>query len=122
MLIPFSFSQRFEMPQGAFFAEYNVKEVKLNQTLGTTPSLFREHSHKKAQKDIRLLCFFCGSNTHNLLLFALRQFVDLGDVAVGEFLDFVEGVAFGVFGMVLSFNIFFRRSLASRRTLRTAVR
>ena len=34
VLIPFSFSQRFEMPQGAFFAEYNVKEVKLNQTLG----------------------------------------------------------------------------------------
>ena len=33
VLIPFSFSQRFEMPQGAFFAEYNVKEVKLNQTL-----------------------------------------------------------------------------------------
>jgi len=34
VLIAFSFSQRFEMPQGAFFAEYNVKEVKLNQTLG----------------------------------------------------------------------------------------
>ena len=34
VLIPFSFSQRFKMPQGAFFAEYNVKEVKLNQTLG----------------------------------------------------------------------------------------
>lgn len=34
VLIPFSFSQRFEMPQGAFFAEYNVKEVKLNQPLG----------------------------------------------------------------------------------------
>jgi hypothetical protein len=34
VLIPFSFSQRFEMPQGAFFAEYNVKEAKLNQTLG----------------------------------------------------------------------------------------
>lgn len=34
VLIPFSFSQRFEMPQGAFFAEYSVKEVKLNQTLG----------------------------------------------------------------------------------------
>jgi hypothetical protein len=34
VLIPFSFSQRFEMPQGAFFAEYTVKEVKLNQTLG----------------------------------------------------------------------------------------
>jgi hypothetical protein len=33
VLIPFSFSQRFDMPQGAFFAEYNVKEVKLNQTL-----------------------------------------------------------------------------------------
>src|SRR5919112_2290550 len=33
VLIPFSFSQRFEMPQGAFFAEYNVKEVKLNQNL-----------------------------------------------------------------------------------------
>jgi hypothetical protein len=34
VLIPHSFSQRFEMPQGAFFAEYSVKEVKLNQTLG----------------------------------------------------------------------------------------
>jgi hypothetical protein len=34
VLVPFSFSQRFEMPQGAFFAEYTVKEVKLNQTLG----------------------------------------------------------------------------------------
>lgn len=33
VLVPFSFSQRFEMTQGAFFAEYNVKEVKLNQTL-----------------------------------------------------------------------------------------
>jgi hypothetical protein len=34
VLIPFSFSQRFEMPQGPFFAEYSVKEVKLNQNLG----------------------------------------------------------------------------------------
>ena len=34
VLIPFSFSQRFEMPQGTFFAEYSVKEVKLNQALG----------------------------------------------------------------------------------------
>ena len=33
VLVPFSFSQRFEMSQGAFFAEYSVKEVKLNQTL-----------------------------------------------------------------------------------------
>ena len=34
VLIPFSFSQKFEMPMGAFFAEFSVKEVKLNQTLG----------------------------------------------------------------------------------------
>jgi hypothetical protein len=34
VLVPFSFSQRFEMPQGPFFAEYSVKEVKINQTLG----------------------------------------------------------------------------------------
>lgn len=34
VLVPMSFSQRFEMPQGAFFAEYSVKEAKLNQTLG----------------------------------------------------------------------------------------
>jgi hypothetical protein len=34
VLVPMSFSQRFEMPQGAFFAEYTVKEAKLNQTLG----------------------------------------------------------------------------------------
>jgi hypothetical protein len=34
VLVPMSFSQRFEMAQGAFFAEYTVKDVKLNQTLG----------------------------------------------------------------------------------------
>lgn len=34
ILIATNFSQRFEMAQGAFFAEYNVKEVKLNQALG----------------------------------------------------------------------------------------
>jgi hypothetical protein len=33
VLVPEKFSQRFEMPQGAFFAEYSVKEVKMNQTL-----------------------------------------------------------------------------------------
>lgn len=30
VLIPMSFTQRLEMPQGAFFAEYKVKDVKLN--------------------------------------------------------------------------------------------
>lgn len=34
VLVPMSFSQRLEMPQGAFFAEYKVKEVKLNQPIG----------------------------------------------------------------------------------------
>jgi len=34
VLIPVSFSQRLEMQAGAYFAEYNVKEVKLNQALG----------------------------------------------------------------------------------------
>ena len=34
VLIPFNFSQRLEMPQGAFFAEYKVKVVKLNQPIG----------------------------------------------------------------------------------------
>jgi hypothetical protein len=33
VLVAEKFSQRFEMPQGAFFAEYSVKEAKLNQTL-----------------------------------------------------------------------------------------
>ena len=33
VLVPFSFSQKFEMPMGAFFAEFSVKEVKLNQQL-----------------------------------------------------------------------------------------
>jgi hypothetical protein len=33
VLIPMSFSQKFEMPMGAFFAEFSVKEVKLNQQL-----------------------------------------------------------------------------------------
>jgi hypothetical protein len=34
VLVPLSFAQKFEMPMGAFFAEFNVKEVKLNQQLG----------------------------------------------------------------------------------------
>ncbi len=34
VLIPYSFSWRLESPQGAFFAEFKVKEVKLNQPIG----------------------------------------------------------------------------------------
>ncbi|MDQ2855660.1 MAG: hypothetical protein M3R68_04985 [Acidobacteriota bacterium] len=34
VLIPYNFTQRLEMPQGAFFAEYSVKDVKLNQPVG----------------------------------------------------------------------------------------
>ena len=34
VLVPSSFSQKFEMPIGAFFAEFSAKEVKINQTLG----------------------------------------------------------------------------------------
>jgi hypothetical protein len=33
VLIPFNFSQRMEMPMGAFFADFKVKEAKLNQPL-----------------------------------------------------------------------------------------
>lgn len=34
VLVATSFTQRMEMPQGAFFAEYSVKDIKLNQSLG----------------------------------------------------------------------------------------
>lgn len=34
VLVPVSFTQRLEMPQGAFFADYNVKDVKLNNPIG----------------------------------------------------------------------------------------
>ena len=34
VLVAYSFTQRLEMPQGAFFAEYTVKDVKLNQPIG----------------------------------------------------------------------------------------
>lgn len=34
VLIPYAFSQRLEMPQGAFFAEFKVKTVKINEPLG----------------------------------------------------------------------------------------
>ena len=34
VLIPANFSQRLEMTQGAFFADYNVKDIKLNNPLG----------------------------------------------------------------------------------------
>ena len=33
VLISSSFSQRLEMPPGAFFADYNVKDIKLNQPM-----------------------------------------------------------------------------------------
>jgi hypothetical protein len=33
VLVPMNFSQKFEMPMGAFFAEFSVKEIKLNQPL-----------------------------------------------------------------------------------------
>jgi hypothetical protein len=34
VLVPSSFTWRMEMPQGAFFAEYNVKDIKLNNEIG----------------------------------------------------------------------------------------
>jgi hypothetical protein len=34
VLIPTEFTQRLEMPQGAFFAEYKVKDIKLNNPIG----------------------------------------------------------------------------------------
>jgi hypothetical protein len=34
VLVSFEFTQRLEMPQGAFFAEYKVKDVKLNNPIG----------------------------------------------------------------------------------------
>jgi hypothetical protein len=34
VLVPQKFSQRLEMPQGVFYANYNVKDVKLNQPIG----------------------------------------------------------------------------------------
>ena len=34
VLVPLEFSWRLEMPQGAFFAEYKVKDAKVNQALG----------------------------------------------------------------------------------------
>jgi hypothetical protein len=34
ILVPFSFAKKFETPMGAFFAEFSVKEVKINQQLG----------------------------------------------------------------------------------------
>jgi hypothetical protein len=34
VLVPSNFTWRMEMPQGAFFAEYNVKDIKLNNPIG----------------------------------------------------------------------------------------
>lgn len=34
VLVATSFTQRLEMPQGAFFADYSAKDVKLNQLIG----------------------------------------------------------------------------------------
>lgn len=34
VLVATSFTQRLEMPQGAFFADYSVKDAKLNQPIG----------------------------------------------------------------------------------------
>ena len=34
VLIPVNFTQRFELPAGAYFAEYKAKSVKVNQPIG----------------------------------------------------------------------------------------
>ena len=34
VMIPFEFTQRLEMPQGAFFADFKVKDAKINQPIG----------------------------------------------------------------------------------------
>ncbi|HEX8845595.1 MAG TPA: hypothetical protein VF791_13165 [Pyrinomonadaceae bacterium] len=34
VLVPFNYVQKLDSPQGSFFAEFKVKEVKLNQDLG----------------------------------------------------------------------------------------
>jgi hypothetical protein len=34
VLVPVSFTQRLELPMGAFFADYSVKDVKINSPLG----------------------------------------------------------------------------------------
>ena len=34
VLVPISFSRRIEMPQGAFFADFSVKDIKLNNPIG----------------------------------------------------------------------------------------
>jgi hypothetical protein len=34
VVVPSSFSQKFEMPMGAFFAEFSAKDIKINQPLG----------------------------------------------------------------------------------------
>ena len=34
VLVPASFTQRIEMPQGAAFAEFNAKDIKINQAIG----------------------------------------------------------------------------------------
>jgi len=34
VLVPINFSQRFEMPAGAYFAEYKVKDVRVNTPIG----------------------------------------------------------------------------------------
>ena len=33
VMVPFAFTQKFETPQGAFYAEFKVKEAKVNQAL-----------------------------------------------------------------------------------------
>jgi hypothetical protein len=39
-----------------------------------------------------------GLDAQDLLFFGLGKFVDLADVVISEFLDFLQCVAFGVFG------------------------
>lgn len=34
VLVPYSFVQRLELPQGAFFAEFKVKDARINQAVG----------------------------------------------------------------------------------------
>ena len=47
------------------------------------------------------------SDAHDLGFFVFAEFVDLGDVGVGEFLDVVEAAAFLVLGDGLVLEHFF---------------
>ncbi len=93
-----------------FLCATSVVSVSLWCVFARNSSTTETQRTQRLHREERYNDFLCKASSgdasldaHDLFFFTLRQFVNLGDVGVGVFLNFLEGIALGVFrdGLVL---------------------